>query len=65
MLCGSADLGPHGQVVASISVSGPTSRINAATAPVIAKDVMKAARRVSDNLGAPATVDGWVLPDDR
>jgi DNA-binding IclR family transcriptional regulator len=50
---------PVGQLVASLSISGPSSRINAETIPVIAGKVMQAARSTSDNLGAPASIDGW------
>jgi DNA-binding IclR family transcriptional regulator len=49
---------PLGQVVASISVSGPSSRVATAAAK-LAVPVRRAARLASDNLGAPATVDTW------
>jgi IclR family acetate operon transcriptional repressor len=51
--------GSGGRLVASLSISGPSSRINAETIPVIAGKVIHAARSVSDNLGAPASIDGW------
>lgn len=51
--------GPRGQLVASLSISGPSSRINAESIPVIAGKVIRAAKSASDNLGAPASIDGW------
>ena len=48
-----------GQVVASISVSGPASRFTATAAASIVTDVRRAARQVSTVLGAPATIPGW------
>lgn len=48
-----------GQVAASISVSGPASRITAAAVPDIAVQVRAAARRISAALGAPAAIPGW------
>jgi DNA-binding IclR family transcriptional regulator len=50
---------PLGHMVASISVSGPSSRITLGTAPDLAAEVLRAGRRASENLGAPAVVDGW------
>lgn len=44
-----------GRTVASISVSGPASRINAATFPGIADEVRATAAEISRRLGAPAT----------
>lgn len=44
-----------GQVVASISVSGPTFRLNNETIPVIAGHVMRAAGEISERLGKPRT----------
>lgn len=41
----------HGEVVASMSVSGPTFRIDARRVPDLAEQVMAAAREVSDRLG--------------
>jgi DNA-binding IclR family transcriptional regulator len=49
-----------GQVVASISVSGPASRITAAAAPDIALQVRATARRISTALGASAAIPGWL-----
>lgn len=46
---------PTSQLAASLSISGPASRINATTVPAIAEKVMRAARATSVNLGAPAT----------
>ena len=48
-----------GAVVASISVSGPAARIHDATIPALVVSVSRAARRISDRLGAPATPPGW------
>jgi DNA-binding IclR family transcriptional regulator len=48
-----------GDVVASISVSGPVSRVNEATIPAIARDVRQTAWQISQRLGAPHHVSGW------
>lgn len=42
-----------GQVVASVSVSGPTFRLNADSIPTIAEQVMEAANEISQRLGQP------------
>ncbi|MGH3319033.1 MAG: IclR family transcriptional regulator [Streptosporangiaceae bacterium] len=52
----------RGAVVASVSVSGPASRIHEATAPAIADHVRRAAWRTSAQLGAPPDVPGWLPP---
>lgn len=51
-----------GQVVASISVSGPGSRIDETTIPAIARDVRQAAWDISQRLGAPRHISGWAAP---
>ncbi|MCL2581085.1 MAG: IclR family transcriptional regulator [Streptosporangiales bacterium] len=57
--------GSAGDVVASISVSGPASRINDATIPEVARDVRRTAWRISQRLGAAPRVNGWAgLPGD-
>jgi DNA-binding IclR family transcriptional regulator len=48
-----------GEVVASISVSGPVSRVNETTIPAIAGDLRQTAWQVSQRLGAPRRVGGW------
>lgn len=48
-----------GDVVASISVSGPVSRVNEATIPGIARDVRQTAWQISERLGAPRHISGW------
>ena len=48
-----------GQVTASISVSGPASRITAAAVPDIAVQVRATARQISTGLGAPAAIPSW------
>jgi len=48
-----------GQVVASISVSGPDSRINEATIPATAAAVRRAAAEISARLGAPRDIPDW------
>jgi hypothetical protein len=50
--------------VASISVSGPDSRINEATVASIAAAVRRAAWEISQRLGAPGQVPGWSPPPD-
>jgi DNA-binding IclR family transcriptional regulator len=67
----SAELEPHlccvaapvfdrtGAVVASISVSGPDSRIGEASIPAIAEAVRRAAGQISTQLGAPRDIPGW------
>jgi IclR family transcriptional regulator, acetate operon repressor len=42
-----------GQVVATVSVSGPTFRLNSETIPSAAKNVMDAAAEISQRLGQP------------
>lgn len=46
-------------VVASMSVSGPRSRITGAAIQTIADEVTAAGRRASDNMGAPSHIEGW------
>jgi DNA-binding IclR family transcriptional regulator len=48
-------------IAASISVSGPTSRINPSTIPGIAKEVRATAGQISRRLGAPAHLSA--VPD--
>jgi len=48
-----------GTVVASISVSGPDSRIDDTTIPAIASAVCQTADLISDRLGAPRSRPGW------
>lgn len=48
---GAAVRGPSGEVVAAISVSGPSFRLPATKIPVVAKSVMGAANRLSEELG--------------
>jgi len=52
-----------GTVVASISVSGPDSRIDDTTIPAIAAAVCQTADRISDRLGAPRSRPGWGIRD--
>ncbi|MBO0803226.1 MAG: IclR family transcriptional regulator [Nocardiopsaceae bacterium] len=54
--------GRAGDVVASISVSGPASRLNEAYIPDLARDVRRAAWQVSQRLGAPRRIGGWPPP---
>jgi DNA-binding IclR family transcriptional regulator len=57
--------GRDGRVVASISVSGPDSRINAGGVISVAPAVRRAAWQISERLGAPRPVPGWrPHPDD-
>src|SRR5262249_27362989 len=53
-----------GAVVASISVSGPDSRIDDASIPAIAGVVRRTAWRISARLGAPRDVPEWSIHDD-
>ncbi len=54
-----------GRAVASISVSGPDSRIHEASVTSIAPAVRRAAWQISERLGAPRHVPGWRQhPDD-
>jgi DNA-binding IclR family transcriptional regulator len=53
-----------GRVVASISVSGPDSRINEVTVASVAPAVRRAAAQISDRLGAPRQVPGWARQPD-
>ncbi|HLI37845.1 MAG TPA: IclR family transcriptional regulator [Streptosporangiaceae bacterium] len=48
-----------GKAVASISVSGPVSRIHDATVPGLAQEVRHTAWRASLRLGAPRHIPGW------
>ena len=48
-----------GAVVASVSVSGPASRLTSDALTGIAAEVRAAARQVSSRLGAPSVVPGW------
>jgi DNA-binding IclR family transcriptional regulator len=52
-----------GAVVASISVSGPDSRIDDTTIPAIAAAVCQTADRISDRLGAPRSRPEWRICD--
>jgi len=52
-----------GAVVASISVSGPDSRIDDVTIPGIAAAVRRAAGQISARLGAPRDIPDWSTPD--
>jgi DNA-binding IclR family transcriptional regulator len=53
-----------GRVVASISVSGPASRIHEAGVASIAPAVCRAAWQISERLGAPRHIPGWSPPPD-
>jgi DNA-binding IclR family transcriptional regulator len=53
-----------GRVVASISVSGPDSRINEVTVASVAPAVRRAAAQISDRLGALRQVPGWARQPD-
>jgi DNA-binding IclR family transcriptional regulator len=53
-----------GAVVASISVSGPDSRIDDASIPAIAQVVRQAAGQISARLGAPRDIPEWRIHDD-
>jgi len=48
-----------GRVVASISVSGPDSRVDAATIPSTAAAVRRTAAQISARLGAPHDIPDW------
>jgi len=52
-----------GAVVASISVSGPDSRIDEASIPAIAEVVRHAAGQISARLGAPRDIPEWRIHD--
>src|SRR6516164_7981638 len=52
-----------GTVVASISVSGPDSRLDEASIPAIAEVVRRAAWQISARLGAPRDVPEWRIHD--
>jgi DNA-binding IclR family transcriptional regulator len=52
-----------GTVVASISVSGPDSRIDDTTIPGIAVAVCRTAAQISARLGAPRDIPEWGLRD--
>ena len=52
-----------GTVVASISVSGPDSRIDEASIPAIAEVVRHAAWQISARLGAPRDIPEWRIHD--
>jgi len=56
--------GRSGDVVASISVSGPDSRISEATIPAIATEVRRAAWQTSLRLGSPRHVPAWPPPPE-
>ena len=59
LCCVAAPVFNHaGAVVASISVSGPASRIHETTVPGIAAEVRRAASQISARLGAPRQVPG-------
>ena len=51
-----------GTVVASISVSGPDSRLDDASIPAVAESVRRAAWQISARLGAPRAIPGWSTP---
>ena len=51
-----------GAVVASISVSGPDSRLDDEKIPAIAEAVRRAAWHISARLGAPREIPGWSTP---
>jgi IclR family acetate operon transcriptional repressor len=51
-----------GTVVASISVSGPDSRIDDTTAAAIAAAVCRTAGEISARLGAPRPIPEWRSP---
>jgi DNA-binding IclR family transcriptional regulator len=52
-----------GAVVASISVSGPDTRIDEASIPAIADAVRRAAWQISARLGAPRDIPEWRIHD--
>jgi DNA-binding IclR family transcriptional regulator len=52
-----------GTVVASISVSGPDSRIDEASIPAMAEVVRHAAWQISTRLGAPRDIPEWRIHD--
>jgi DNA-binding IclR family transcriptional regulator len=52
-----------GTVVASISVSGPDSRIDDSAIPVIAATVGRTAAQISARLGAPRDIPDWGWPN--
>jgi DNA-binding IclR family transcriptional regulator len=52
-----------GAVVASISVSGPDSRVDDTAIPAIAAAVCQTADRISDRLGAPRSRQEWGIRD--
>ena len=52
-----------GAVVASISVSGPDSRIGEASIPAVAAAVCRAAGQISARLGAPRDIPDWSSHD--
>jgi DNA-binding IclR family transcriptional regulator len=52
-----------GAVVASISISGPDTRINEASIPAIADAVRRAAGQISTRLGAPRDIPEWRIHD--
>jgi DNA-binding IclR family transcriptional regulator len=54
--------GRTGAVVASISVSGPDSRLDDESIPAIAEAVRRAAWHMSGRLGSPCAVPGWSAP---
>ena len=56
---GAAIFGPQGDVVASISISGPSSRITRKAIPLLATHVRHYAYKASRGLGAPAVIPGW------
>jgi DNA-binding IclR family transcriptional regulator len=51
-----------GSVVASISVSGPDSRLDDESIPAIAEAVRRAAWQISARLGAPRVIPDWNTP---
>jgi DNA-binding IclR family transcriptional regulator len=52
-----------GAVVASVSVSGPDSRIDETSIPAIAAAVRRAAAQISARLGAPRDIPEWRIHD--
>ena len=62
---GAPIFGPDSAVVAALGISGPTTRVNAATAPALANLVCRAAREVSRRMGARPEDSPEADPDIR